>query len=404
MDVVRDGEAEESAFTSGLWIYRDGFAPGTETVRARVADALVERVGEVVSDVLAAIVEEGEDYEKVTPDARRVLDGLARVAGQGTLLLAGWIRTGVPPGEGDFRHHGIDDDGYLPTSVTGRVIRMVRSSLAYADTIKRILHREVARAGGSEAMFWALAAGADLGSRRTLLNTAGVYDQRALDTERALAHKEAQLEYQALHDPLTGLANRALLFDRLDQACERQHRHPDQGGLGVIFIDLDDFKLVNDEHGHTAGDVVLREQAHRLQASVRPEDTVARLGGDEFVVMCESVPDPAWADAMVRRISDGLTPPVEVEGRRMAVTASMGSAVAFPPHCEVEGLVRKADDAMYEAKRRAKHRRAAAGGGRHGAKGDRLSPPRPLARTGRRRGALPWSMPPDASCSTPTVM
>ena len=354
MDDGRDEEIEAQAFATGAWIYRDGFGPGTEVVRARVADALAARVDEVAAEVLAAVVEEGEDYETATPEARRVLGGLAEYTRQGTLLTASWVRTGIIPNGHDYRRHRLDQHGFLPNRVTGRIIRMVRSNLAFADGCRRVLHREVRRAGGSDAVFWALAAGVDIGFRTSLLVTAELYDRRAIETERALAEKEEQLEHQALHDPLTGLANRALLFDRLDQACERLRRHPDRGGLGVIFIDLDDFKLVNDDHGHAAGDSVLQEAARRLTATVRPEDTVARLGGDEFVVMCEAVPGSEWADRMARRITEALAAPFVVDGSPLHVTGSIGTAVASPPRCEVDALVRKADDAMYEAKRSGK--------------------------------------------------
>lgn len=355
MDLSHDEYTDVQTFASRAWIHRHGFGPGTEAVRAEVADTLTRRVDEVVVEVLAAVAEEGEDYESVTPGARRVLDGLAEYTREGTLLTAEWIRTGAASNRHDYQRHRMDHlDGFLPAGVTGRIIRMIRSNLAFGDGCKRILYEEVRRAGGSDELLWALAARIDAGVRRNLMVTAKLYDRRALEGEEALAQKESELVYQALHDPLTGLANRLLLFDRLDQACERLLRHPDRGGLGVIFIDLDDFKLVNDDHGHSAGDLVLQEAARRLTTVVRSEDTVARLGGDEFVVMCESVPNVVWAEIMARRVAGELERPFDVHSRVMTVTASIGTAVAFPPDCEVERLVREADDAMYEAKRTAK--------------------------------------------------
>ena len=162
---------------------------------------------------------------------------------------------------------------------------------------------------------------------------------------------EAELFDRATHDGLTGLANRSLLADRLEHALGRLSRHP--GQLGVLFVDLDRFKQVNDVRGHAAGDAVLCAVAAALAGTVRPVDTVARVGGDEFVVLCESVD----ADA-VRELSDRVRAAVgEATAQQLGpdagdlrVSASVGVVMSVGgPSADV--LIDAADQAMYVAKR-----------------------------------------------------
>jgi diguanylate cyclase (GGDEF)-like protein/PAS domain S-box-containing protein len=160
--------------------------------------------------------------------------------------------------------------------------------------------------------------------------------------EKALAH-------QALHDPLTGLANRAALMDRLAQSVLGLGRQP--SALAVLFVDLDQFKQINDSFGHDAGDHVLAEAGRRLVLLARRGDTVARLGGDEFVVLCRDVGD----DHDVARIGDrmvrGLRAPYFEGGRDLSTTASVGIVIARDRRAEPESLIRDADMVMYEAKK-----------------------------------------------------
>ncbi|QIN79149.1 EAL domain-containing protein [Rubrobacter marinus] len=165
---------------------------------------------------------------------------------------------------------------------------------------------------------------------------------------------EDKLAYQAYHDPLTGLPNRALLLDRLEQALKRVER---QGGLSrvaVLFTDLDNFKLVNDSLGHEAGDHLLVEVAGRISSCLRPEDTVARLGGDEFVVLLEGVAGVAEATAVAERISRELDAPFALRGQEVFVTTSTGIVLGGPDNAE--DLLRDADVAMYRSKESGKDR------------------------------------------------
>jgi diguanylate cyclase (GGDEF)-like protein/PAS domain S-box-containing protein len=178
-----------------------------------------------------------------------------------------------------------------------------------------------------------------------------VITMRDTTSRRAL---EQQLERRAFRDDLTGLANRALFIDRLEHALRRSLR-ADQVGIAVLFVDLDDFKAVNDGMGHAAGDALLRGVAERIRSCVRPADTVARLGGDEFIVLVEDIPSQEHVTALARRLLEVLQLPIDVTGVSLAVPASVGVSFATRDST-AESLLRDADIAMYSAKSQGKGR------------------------------------------------
>jgi len=159
---------------------------------------------------------------------------------------------------------------------------------------------------------------------------------------------ELRLAFLAQFDALTGLPNRALLSDRFSQMIVRASRHG--SSLGVLFIDLDDFKLVNDTLGHAGGDELLKESARRLQESVRSGDTVARISGDEFAIILAELARPDDAALVAQKVIERLSAPVEVNGQEVFVTASIGIATFPADGDDAESLLGAADAAMYRVK------------------------------------------------------
>jgi len=160
---------------------------------------------------------------------------------------------------------------------------------------------------------------------------------------------ENDLARDALHDPLTQLPNRTLLLDRLRLALVRAERSGDR--VAAFYLDLDNFKPVNDQLGHDAGDQVLIEIAGHLRTAIRPQDTVARIGGDEFVVMCEGFDDPDLEVGGLRaRLADAVATPIAIGDDVVVLSVSIGVSVSGPS-AEADDILRAADQAMYQAKR-----------------------------------------------------
>jgi diguanylate cyclase (GGDEF)-like protein/PAS domain S-box-containing protein len=183
------------------------------------------------------------------------------------------------------------------------------------------------------------------GATRLAGSLSDITDQRAA---------ELQLQHDALHDALTGLPNRALFIDRVDQVLQRSTRDPSVG-CAVLFLDIDRFKLVNDSLSHTAGDQLLIEVAARIADVLRPGDTVARIGGDEFTLLLDGVVVDRDATVVAERVQSSLGRTFALDGHEIRVTASIGVSLSAPRMTAAE-LVRNADIAMYDAKRRGQGR------------------------------------------------
>lgn len=167
-------------------------------------------------------------------------------------------------------------------------------------------------------------------------------------TVRDLRHTEEELRHLAYHDPLTGLANRAMLQERAERAADRQRS--EATSVGILYIDLDNFKQVNDRLGHSAGDALLMMAADRLRDCTRPSDTIARIGGDEFVMLLDRLAVDGNAEVTAERIVAELARPFTIHGQTVNITASVGVAVQRAGSRGAGDLLRDADIAMYNAK------------------------------------------------------
>jgi diguanylate cyclase (GGDEF)-like protein len=210
----------------------------------------------------------------------------------------------------------------------------------------------------SMAMVPLVAAGRTIGLIELTSTRPAAFGERSIELATMLAGEAAmalenarlydEIRHQALHDGLTGLANRVLFRDRVEHAVERGWRSG--GQVAILFIDLDDFKTLNDTHGHAKGDEVLIAAADRVAAILRPSDTAARLGGDEFAVLIEDVVDEADALAVAMRLAEGLRLPMPLGHSTVRVAASIGVALGGSGGETADDLLRNADVAMYAAK------------------------------------------------------
>jgi diguanylate cyclase (GGDEF)-like protein/PAS domain S-box-containing protein len=248
--------------------------------------------------------------------------------------------------------------GYGEQQLTG----MTLGDLVQLDDLP-LRSQAVRSMGGGEVGSWRVEKEfrrADGTARWGLMSAAVVHDDEGplyavlqVDDITARKEAEARLVHQAMHDALTGLANRALLHDQLSIALARAERAGTK--VAVLFLDLDNFKTINDSLGHTAGDRLLVEVAQRLHRVLRGSDVAGRVGGDEFVVVCEDLGGPEDIPPVVERLLHELQEEVRLQGQELVVSASIGVAVGGAGS-GADDLLRDADAAMYRAKARGKAR------------------------------------------------
>jgi diguanylate cyclase (GGDEF)-like protein len=244
-------------------------------------------------------------------------------------------------------------DAITPMEPDGRRLAMDAAAAATALLTGTVAHREIALpALGDRAQLlldaWAIPLVDDDGEPVAIaVLISDITDRRRVEDE---------LRHRALHDGLTGLPNRALFMDRLELALARLNRN--ERMAAVLFLDVDDFKLVNDTLGHSAGDQVLAEFARRVTGAIRPQDTAARFGGDEFAVLCEDLGDEAEAISVATRLRAAISQPLTIEHVVRTTTVSVGIAITHADGQSAPELLRDADTAMFKAKERGGNRHA----------------------------------------------
>lgn len=268
-----------------------------------------------------------------------------------TLLIARWVAYGVVVSNEEMAY--ISERGDLAASEQLCIVNIMRAHLIWRDTVLELIREEAARLDTPREVVAGAVRAVRASSDSGLVQVARAFDQRMTNLAIELEVEREALLHQVLHDALTGLPNRVLLHDRINQAVLAAKRSGTT--FALLAIDLDGFKDVNDSLGHRCGDAVLQTTSSRLVQSIRESDTVARMGGDEFLVLLPGVGAPA-AQTMATVLRDALQRPIEVEGTTVTVGASVGVSVYPTDGADVTTLLSAADQAMYRAKGRA-HRR-----------------------------------------------
>ena len=316
---------------------------GVDAAREALGIALGKRAEEcawVTEERLRRLPWAGRD------PSEEYLSGRRTTAWFATLAVARWLVSDIQPTEDELTYFSARGRRVAEEGLS--VVNLARGYLVWRDATIEILGEEAARLGTDPGLL----AIAQLAVRATcdanLVRMARAFDDHLQDITSRLDTERENFRHAALHDQLTGLPNRMLLYDRLAHAvagAKREHRP-----LAVLLVDLDGLKEVNDNYGHRHGDAVLAEVARRLQAAVRAADTVARLGGDEFVAVLPGA-DRSTALGIAGRMLGDVSEPMTVAEARLRITASVGIAF-YPEHgTDPDPLLVSADHAMYVAKR-----------------------------------------------------
>ncbi len=316
-----------------------------------LGEALKARAEDVLDLTAARVTGRGRDVDAV------VQDRFERMNRSSTIAVARWLA-----GEGVEVAIEASKDGWLiygelAAHRAATLDQLTKRCLWWRDSVAEVLRKSAAQLEvGPNALAEALNI-LQLSLEFSLVRISKCFESERRRTDEELARREEELAFLATHDALTGLPNRTLILDRVEQMLARGARSKAQ--VAVLFIDIDNFKAVNDSLGHSAGDQLLQAVAARLDGVVRGSDALGRLGGDEFVVVCEEVSLEAGPELVAERLLEALKPSFSLgadNGTHFAVSASVGIAVGG--RTSAEELLREADIAMYQAKWDGKNRYA----------------------------------------------
>jgi len=322
-------------------------AVGEEVLR--LGQALAERTDDVVARTVARSAGSDSGLDEA------VRESFVRIAKASTAAVAQWLAGGSPEDGRETSRQAFETYGQLAAQRIAPLNDVTKRCLRWRDTVGEVLRECAAQQHTApEAVYRALAM-VQVTLDVTLVRMCQCFESERRRTDDELSRRQQELSFMATHDTLTGLPNRTLILDRGEQALVRARRH--QTPVAALFIDIDNFKSINDTLGHDAGDELLRHLTARLDGVVRATDALGRLGGDEFVVIAEDLSLEAGPELIAERLLEALSEPVRLNGGReteLAITASIG--IAMGVRSSAEELLRDADIAMYRAKREGKNR------------------------------------------------
>jgi diguanylate cyclase (GGDEF)-like protein len=327
------------------------FAPVDESGEdlRRLGEALKARAADVLDLTLARTSGSSHDVDAL------VQDSFERISASSTIAVARWIA-----GEGleVAREAGQETwqiFGELAAHRAASLHEVTRRCLCWRDSMAEVLRESASQLEAQPEVLSQALNILQLSLEFTLVRMCECFEIERRHTDEELARREEELAFLATHDALTGLPNRTLILDRVEQMLARSRRS--QTPVAALFIDLDNFKSINDTLGHGVGDELLRAVAARLKGVVRDADALGRLGGDEFVVVSEELSLAAGPELVAERLLEALQHPFKLgadKETRLTVTASIG--IAAGDHTSAEEILRNADIAMYRAKWDGKNR------------------------------------------------
>lgn len=331
----------------------------------RLGEALKTRTEDVLRETVARTLAQGEELDPL------VQERFERISVSSTMAVARWISGETMQAAIEAGRETWEIFAELAAHRTASLDAVTKCCFVWRNVMAEVLRDDVARMNLSEPALWQAMNLLQLSLEFSLLRMAECFETERKRTDEELSRREDELSFLATHDPLTGLPNRTLILDRVQQMLGRSRRN--QTPVAALFVDLDNFKHVNDTLGHAVGDELLRAVAARLDGVIRASDALGRLGGDEFVVISDELTLSAGPELIAERLLAALREPFKLgkdKQTRVRVTASVG--IAMGRGITAEELLRDSDIAMYRAKREGKDRHLVFEAGMHHTIQDRM--------------------------------
>jgi diguanylate cyclase (GGDEF)-like protein len=326
----------------------DGAAPDHAEEVKRLGEALSTRV----DDVLERIVARAQDSQDQLDAATR--ESFSKIGRASTAAVAMWMAGGDPEDGRETGRKAFETYGQLAAQRVAPLNEVLKRCLRWRDAVGDVLRACAAELDVSKPGLARAKAMVQLTLDVTLVRVCEVFEVERRRTEDELASRQEELRFMATHDVLTKLPNRTLILDRGEQALVRGRRR--QTPVAALFIDIDNFKSINDSFGHDTGDELLRMLTARLRGVIRETDALGRFGGDEFIVIAEELSLAAGPEMIAERLLEALKEPFKLTGHDAPLTVRASIGIASGDRASAEELLRDADIAMYRAKWEGKNR------------------------------------------------
>jgi diguanylate cyclase (GGDEF)-like protein len=323
-------------------------APGRGDEVRLLGEALTARTDDVHERILGRSRESGRELDPATRDS------FQKIGRASTVAVARWMAGGNPEEGRETGRRAFETYGQLAAQRVASLNEVAKRCLRWRDSVAEVLGECAAELQVSKEALAQAVAMVQLTLDVTLVRVCEVFEAERRRTDDELARRQEELAFMATHDVLTGLPNRTLILDRGEQALVRARRR--QTPVAALFIDVDNFKSINDSFGHDTGDELLRMLTARLRGVIRETDALGRFGGDEFIVIAEELSLAAGPELIAERLLEALKEPFRLSGHDAPLTVRASIGVAMGDRTSAEELLRDADIAMYRAKWEGKNR------------------------------------------------